>query len=106
MTLQNAACNGIAGFGQGDAAVVAHVDITVFAQTLHCKTDGRLGYAQMRGDVYGAGGAVLFAKNEDRLKIILSGFVDIHGKSSLYRISYHSFWILSMFVLTYNRNMG
>lgn len=78
MALPDAARDGFALLGEGDAVVVSHEDIAVFAQALHGKADRGLGHAKVRGDIHRARRAVLFTKHQYRFKIILSGFINLH----------------------------
>ena len=67
---------------QGNRAVRIHLNIPVFPQALHRHADAGLGKAQLMGDVNRIDNALFLPDHQDTLQVVLSGFVNIHKKSS------------------------
>ena len=53
VTLVNASGNGQTGFCQREKIVVIHIDVSVFAESLHGNTDAWLGVTKMSGYIDG-----------------------------------------------------
>ena len=74
--------DGFSRRGQGQQVVVIHQNVAVFPQFFHGDADGGLGDPQRGGHVDGAGIPFFFLQHQDHFQIILTGFVNLHGRAS------------------------
>ena len=83
VTVVDPAGNGHAAFIERDQSFGIHGDIAVFPQLLHGDADAGLGVAQLVDDINGAHMPAPLLQNQNGLQIVLSGFVDDHGRNLL-----------------------
>ena len=69
--------NGHAGGQQGNKSISVHFNVAIFPKILHRHADAGLGKLQLVGNINGPDRPLPLFQHQDRLQIVLCGFLDL-----------------------------
>ena len=83
VALINPGGDGHARLCQGQKAILVHLHIAVFTQQAHRPAHTGFGISHMMHHIDGAHQAFFLLQDQDRLQIVLGGFLNLHGLPSI-----------------------